>query len=140
MAEKKQNKKNKIFSAGHLRNAMQGRSFLSLPFFKRYWVYVLAITIMMLMYISNKYNCQNNLHEVISLTRDLSNAKTDCVDASAKYNSMIRESQMTDLVNSMGLDLSMPQQPPYNLADEAATADSTAAAAQPSTPTDTARQ
>lgn len=70
---------------------------------------------MMLMYISNKFVCQDYVAQTRRLTTELENARTDCVNASAKYNSMIRESQMKDYLGQMGLDLSAPEQPPYTL-------------------------
>ena len=97
---------------------IQGRSFLTFGFFKRNMVYVIAITVMLLMYISNKYTCQNSLSQVMKLTEELNNAKTDCVNASAQYNSMIRESQMTAYIDSMHIDLTSPDQPPFYLTDK----------------------
>lgn len=101
-----------------VKNVVQGRSFLSLEFFKRNAVYIVAATVMMLMYISNKYVCQNYMREVMNLKVDLENAKTDCVNASAKYNSMIRESQMMAFVDTMHIDLTAPEQPPYHLKEQ----------------------
>ena len=75
-----------------------GRSFLSLDFFRR-----------------NKFECQSKMQEVMTLKTELDNAKTDCVNASAKYNSMIRESQMKAYVDTMHIDLSNPERPPYYL-------------------------
>ena len=98
-----------------LRRTLQGRVFLTLDFFKRYWFYILAATIMMLMYISNKYVCQSSLAQLGELETDLNNAKTDCVDASSKYNSRILESNMKALVDTMRLDITVPDQPPYKL-------------------------
>ena len=98
-----------------LRRTLQGRVFLTLDFFKRYWFYILAATIMMLMYISNKYVCQSSLAQLGELKTDLNNAKTDCVDASSKYNSRILESNMKALVDTMRLDITVPDQPPYKL-------------------------
>ena len=101
-----------------VRGVVQGRSFLSWDFFKRNAVYIVAGTVMMLMYISNKYVCQNYMSEVMNLKVELENAKTDCVNASAKYNSMIRESQMKSYVDTMRIDLSAPEQPPYHLTEK----------------------
>ena len=101
-----------------VKGVIQGRSFLSWDFFKRNAVYIVAGTIMTLMYISNKYVCQNYMQQVIDLKVELENAKTDCVNASAKYNSMIRESQMTAFVDTMHIDLTAPEQPPYQLKDK----------------------
>ena len=100
-----------------LRELMRGRLFLSFDFFRRYWFYVVMVTIMALAYISLKYDTQNKMSELRRLKVELNNAKTDCVDASARYNSKIRESQMTQLLDTMHIDLSAPEQPPYKLYD-----------------------
>ena len=101
-----------------VKQVVQGRSFLSFDFFKHNWIYIVAGTAMMLMYISNKYVCQMNIKEVMDLKVELDNAKTDCVNASARYNSMIRESQMKSFVDPMHIDLASPEQPPYQLASK----------------------
>ena len=98
-----------------VKGVIQGRSFLSWDFFKRNAVYIIAATVMMLMYISNKFVCQNYMQQVQDLKIELENAKTDCVNASAAYNSQIRESQMTAFVDTMHIDLTTPEQPPYHL-------------------------
>ncbi len=98
-----------------VKGVIQGRSFLSWDFFKRNAVYIIAATVMMLMYISNKFVCQNYMQQVQDLKIELENAKTDCVNASAAYNSQIRESQMTAFVDTMHIDLTAPEQPPYHL-------------------------
>ena len=92
-----------------------GRSFLSLDFFRRNVLFIVFITGLMLMYIGNKFECQSKMQEVLSLKTELDNAKTDCVNASAKYNSMIRESQMKSFVDTMHIDLTNPERPPYYL-------------------------
>ena len=101
-----------------VKGVVQGRSFLSWDFFKRNAVYIVAATVMTLMYISNKYVCQNYMKEVIDLKVELENAKTDCVNASAAYNSQIRESQMIAFVDTMHIDLTAPEQPPYHLKEQ----------------------
>ena len=101
-----------------VKGVVQGRSFLSWDFFKRNAVYIIAATVMMLMYISNKYVCQNYMREVMNLKFELENAKTDWVNASASYNSKIRESQMVAFVDSMHIDLTAPEQPPYFLKEK----------------------
>lgn len=114
---KKKRKRNRKAQKA-VKGVVQGRSFLSWDFFKRNAVYIVAATVMTLMYISNKYVCQNYMKEVIDLKLELENAKTDCVNASAAYNSQIRESQMTAFVDTMHIDLSAPEQPPYHLKEQ----------------------
>lgn len=98
-----------------IQRLLQGRSFLSLGFFKRYWIYVVAGTVMMLMYISNKYVYQSDKAKLGTMKVMLNNARTDYVDASSRYNSRILESQMKSYVDSMGIDLNLSKEPPYKL-------------------------
>lgn len=108
----------KIYSAATGKKAgkgiIQGR-FFSLDFFKRNAVYIIALVIMALTYIANKYVCQRSMEEVISLRVELANAQTDLVNASARYNSMIRESEMTKLMHERHIGLSAPMDPPTEL-------------------------
>ncbi len=96
------------------KDLIQGR-FFSLDFFKRNWYYVVFIVAMALAYIGNKFTSQRSIQELIGLKVELANAQTDLVNASAKYNSMIRESQMVLLMNEKHLDLTPPLDPPYEL-------------------------
>lgn len=94
---------------------IQGR-FFSLEFFKRNWVYVVFVMAMALAYIGNKFACQSSMEELLQLQKtDLVNAQTDLVSASAKYNSMIRESEMVKLINERHLGLAAPLEPPFEL-------------------------
>lgn len=97
---------------------VQGRLFLTLGFFKKYWLYIIAATVMLLMYISNKYVHMSSIAKVDSLRTELNNARTDCVKASATYNSQIIESQMMERVQKQGIDLRAPEEPPYILNEE----------------------
>ncbi|MBP5498412.1 MAG: hypothetical protein J6X81_03465 [Muribaculaceae bacterium] len=94
---------------------IQGKLFVSFDFYRQNWAYIIAVTIMMLTYIAQKYETQSNLEKVMMLTEELDNARTDCVNASAKYNSMIRESQMKQFIDTMRINLTAPDQPPYKL-------------------------
>ena len=114
-------KKEKMFGLNpltFLQRFLQGRSFLTLGFFRKFGVTIVCVTLMMLMYISQKYEAQNKLQEMMDMTTQLDNAKTDCVNASAQYNSMIRESQMKAFIDTMHIDLSSPEKPPYILSDK----------------------
>ena len=104
-------KKNYTSSTGKKagKDIIQGR-FFSLDFFKRNAVYIIAMVI-----IANKFVCQSSMEEVLKLKTELANAQTDLVNASARYNSMIRESEMTKLMREKHIGLSAPMEPPYQL-------------------------
>ncbi|MBR2083790.1 MAG: hypothetical protein IJ879_04075 [Muribaculaceae bacterium] len=93
---------------------IQGRLF-SLEFFKRYWFYVVFVVAMALAYIANKFLFQSSMQEVMKLKVELDDSRTDLVKSSAAYNSMIRESEMTRLMQERHLGLSTPDEPPYEL-------------------------
>jgi hypothetical protein len=96
------------------KDIIQGR-FFSLDFFKRNAVYIIALVVMTLAYIANKFVCQSSMQEVMTLKTELANSQTDLVKASADYNSMILESEMTRLMQERHIGLSSPQEPPYEL-------------------------
>jgi hypothetical protein len=112
MSEKRNHTKATGKKAG--KDIMQGRLF-SLDFFKRNAVYIIALVVMALAYIANKFVCQSSMQEVLSLRTELANAQTDLVNSSAKYNSMIRESELTKLMREKQIGLSAPLDPPYEL-------------------------
>lgn len=94
---------------------LYGGRFLSIEFFKKNFIYIIAITVMFLMYISNKYTGMTYHNNVLALTDTLNNVTADWVNSKAKYNSLIRESNMKELMDSMNLGLTSPEQPPYTL-------------------------
>lgn len=96
------------------RHIIQGR-FFSLDFFKRNAVYIIALVVMALAYIANKFVCQSSMLEVMTLKTELANAQTDLVNSSSRYNSMTLESEMTRLMREKHIDLAAPQEPPYVL-------------------------
>ncbi len=96
------------------KDIIQGR-FFSLDFFKRNAVYIIALVVMALAYIANKFVCQSSMQEVMTLKTDLANAQTDLVNSSAEYNSMIRESELTKLMREKNLGLVAPHEPPFVL-------------------------
>lgn len=88
---------------------------LSYHFFLRHWIGVCVVMGMILMSMANKYDCQRRITQIKSLQEDLVNAQNDRVSASAAYNSIIRESNMAQLIKQKNIDLQTPEQPPIEL-------------------------
>jgi len=84
-------------------------------FFKRHWMLVTVAVSMILMSIANKYECQSKITEIKRLENELLVVQANRVDASARYNSMIRESSMKQLVDTMHIDLVSPECPSFNI-------------------------
>ncbi len=84
-------------------------------FFKNHWIGTLTVTGMLLMSIANKYSCQQKITEIKQLEKQLQVEQANRIVTSATYNSLIRESSMIHLVDTMHIDLVSPERPPYNL-------------------------
>ena len=94
--------------------ALHGR-ILSIDFFRRNWLVVLAAVIMLMIYITNRYTCQTQMETIRTLERELEVAKTERIRAKSNYMSRIRESSMQETVDSLGLGLRVQDQPPFRV-------------------------
>jgi len=97
--------------------ALHGRM-LSIDFFRRYWLVVLAAVVMLMVYITNRYTCQTQMETIRTLQRDLEVARTERIRAKSVYMSRIRESSMQHLIDSLQLGITVQEQPPYRLTKE----------------------
>ena len=87
--------------------ALHGRV-LSIDFFRRYWMVVLAAVVMLMVYITNRYTCQTQMETIRTLQRDLEVARTERIRAKSVYMSRIRESSMQHLIDSLQLGRTAP--------------------------------
>lgn len=101
-------KKNRI--VGFIRGEWFGASA-----YRRRFLEVSVVVGMFLVYIYFKYTVQVDLDTIIGLRKDLMNAKTEMVSVSSRYGSLIRESELVRMVDSLHLDLKVADQPPYDL-------------------------
>lgn len=106
---KKSTKKTSI-----LRSALHGR-ILSVDFFRRNWLVVLAVVVMLMVYMTNRYTCQTQMERIQKLEQELEVAKTERIRAKSAYMSRIRESSMQHLVDSLHLGITVQEQPPFKL-------------------------
>jgi hypothetical protein len=70
---------------------------------------------MFMIYITGRYECQTQMETIRSLERELEVAKTERIRAKSVYMSRIRESSMQHMVDSLHLDLTVQEQPPYRI-------------------------
>lgn len=106
--------KRRIARDSFMLRALHGRV-LSIDFFRRNWLLVLAAVVMLMVYITNRYKCQTQMETIRTLERELEVAKTERVRAKSIYMSRIRESSMQHMVDSLGLSITVQDQPPYRL-------------------------
>lgn len=91
---------------------------LSLDFFRRHWGVIAVVMLFLLLYITNKYYCQTSMEQIRALDRELELVKTERVRAKSIYMSRTRESSMQQLIDSLGLGLSVQPRPPYKIIDD----------------------
>lgn len=89
--------------------------FLPYSFFKKHFVATLVIVIMLVVSTASKYSYRLKVTEIKTLEAQLQVERANCFSASAKYNSLIREAKMKELIDTMRIDLRLPEKPAYNL-------------------------
>lgn len=94
--------------------ALHGR-IISIDFFRRNWLVVLAAMVMLMVYITNRYKCQTQMEEIRKLEQELEVAKTERIRAKSAYMSRIRESSMQHTVDSLGLGITVQDRPPFRV-------------------------
>lgn len=111
---KTKKKQPKVASDTWLLKALHGK-LLSTDFFAKNWGKILCVLIMILIYITNKYNCQTRMETIQTLTRRLEVVETERIRERSTYMSRTRESGMQQLVDSMHLNLHIQEQPPFTI-------------------------
>lgn len=89
--------------------------FLSLDFFRTYWLPIFTGMVLLMIYITNKYNTQTKMEEIRALNTELEIVTTESIRLKSAYMSRVRESSMQQMVDSFHLGLTIQEQPPYAL-------------------------
>lgn len=84
-------------------------------FFTRYWLQIGVLLMMVILYINNRYSCQRSMEQIRRLNTRLEVVQTESMRVRGAYMSRIRESAMRHALDSLGLSLSVQNQPPYHL-------------------------
>ena len=71
--------------------------------------------VMLLVFITNRYQCLTRMEEIRKLEQTLEVVETERIRERSTYMSRIRESSMQELVDTMHLHLKIQDQPPYKL-------------------------
>ena len=107
-------KSKKIKDDNLLVKLINGR-LLSSDFFARHWKSVLLASLMVLIYITNRYQCLTRMEEIRRLEQELEVVETERIRVRSTYMSRIRESSMQEMVDTMHLNLRIQDKPPYKL-------------------------
>ncbi len=77
------------------------------------WIIVI-IAAFTLVYVSNRYSCQRDIHEINALKDTLKDAKYKALASSSELTEMCRESNVLKMLKNSGDSiLKIPNQPPY---------------------------
>lgn len=107
--EKAKKEKGSIISS-----AVRGR-WLSTRFFSRNWGIILALVVLVMIYITNRYQCLTAMENIQRLNKELEVIKSERIRQKSEYMNAIREKTMQKSIRAAGLDLTHRDQPPFKL-------------------------
>lgn len=114
---KKKNKKRRNLSkkvADTASELVYGDRISASMFIKHKFTVALAIGMVML-YISFKYECKTHQETIVRLENELERVKSESIRLQSEYKSRTRESGMIHMIDSLGLRLTVQEQPPFLL-------------------------
>lgn len=80
---------------------------------RQVWL-LLLITLFVIIYISNRYSCQQDLITIDKLQKELKDAKYKALSSSSQLTEKTRESKVLEILqNNKDSVLKIPNQPPY---------------------------
>lgn len=91
---------------------------VSSRFFKKYLFQTAFGVGLIMIYISNRYDCITGMETIKSLQSELDIVKTELQSERSNYMSATRESAMQALVDTLHLGLGIQDRPPYQLTYE----------------------
>lgn len=95
-------------------SVLHGR-WLSTNFLSRHWGLILAFVILIMIYITNRYQCITTIETIDSLKTELQVVKSERIRVKSEYMSNIREAAMKERLARLGIKLSVREQPPFQL-------------------------
>lgn len=107
--EKVKKKKGSVISS-----AVRGR-WLSTRFFSRNWGIILSLVVLVMIYITNRYQCLTAMENIQKLNKELEVIKSERIRQKSEYMNAIREKTMQKSIREAGLDLTHREQPPFKL-------------------------
>lgn len=88
---------------------------ISSDFFVRHWLPVTIFILVMMVYITTKYTCQTNMEKIVALEKRLEVVENEKARERSAFMGRIRETSMTQLIDSLHLNLRVQPQPPYKI-------------------------
>lgn len=95
-------------------NLIHGR-WLSTNFLSRHWGLILSFVILIMIYITNRYQCITTIETIDALKNELQTVKSERIRVKSEYMSAIREAAMKERLSRLGIRLEVREQPPFRL-------------------------
>ena len=91
-----------------------GGDILNTSFMRQQVLLFLLISLFMVIYIANRYSCQQDIIEIDALQKELKDAKYKALSSDSKLTEESRQSNVLEMLkNNKDSTLQMPTQPPY---------------------------
>ena len=91
---------------------------LNVDFFLRHWLIVVCVIFMAIAYISSRYMVRDQKLTTRRLAKQLEIVDAEKANERESYMSNIRESSMTERIDTFHLGLSVRERPPYIVTEE----------------------
>lgn len=91
---------------------------VSVNFFLRHWLIVVSVMGLVIFYMAGNYMVRESNDEIDRLEKRLQIVKTERIRVRENYMSRIKESSMTEMIDSLHLDLRVQNEKPYTLNDK----------------------
>lgn len=90
-----------------------GGDILTHDFFRRQIKLLVLLVIFSIIYISNRYSCQQEMIEIDRLKKQLTDIRYDALTRSSELTEKSRQSRIEEYVSTEGSELETSTQPPY---------------------------
>ncbi len=91
-----------------------GGDLLNTSFVRRQVLLFLLISLFVVIYIANRYSCQQDIIQIDALQKELKDAKYKALSSNSKLTEESRQSNVLEMLkNNKDSTLKMPTQPPY---------------------------
>ncbi len=104
--------KNNTGNGMSLRSILGG-DILTNDFFRRQMKLLVLLVILAIIYISNRYSCQQEMIEIDQLKKELTDIKYDALTRSSELTEKSRQSHIEEYVSQEGSALQTSTNPPY---------------------------
>jgi hypothetical protein len=114
MADNNEDTKKQVTKGSFLKELLSG-SMVSEKIILKNFGYVSLITMLLAIYIGNRFHAEKITRETTKLTREVKDLRAEALSTSADLMYISRQSEVFRLVREKGLNLEEMKSPPYKL-------------------------